>query len=277
MKKRVVTLSLASLLVGPAFTHVQRINATVEEDTIILESPILHAFDGTSIGIDASVIHAIGLIRRDINRILIGDKAEDGSMVGRYLINGQHYSVKDLIPMEKNAPESLQKELACCLHEAKKDLHNYVKPFISTINSVKYQLLELIKESCKKRGIDTTLLLRWSEAAQGEEERIFNEDVTSFTLYNRFCTDLLNFLMDLVNSCPKARAQYKLLCDKVQKARTITKEIILKRGVTPAASSALEQKFMHHLKENHLDKIAMTDITKEKLEALFVKFTNQKN
>ena len=46
MKKRFITLSLASLLAGPTLTHVQKINASIEEGTIILESPILHIFDG---------------------------------------------------------------------------------------------------------------------------------------------------------------------------------------------------------------------------------------
>ena len=139
-------------------------------------------------------------------------------MVGQYLINGKLYSIKELMFLEKNAPDSLQKELALCLDIAKKDLHKLSRPFLDTIHSFKYQILELIKESCKKRGIDTTLLLRWSEAAQGEEEKIFNEDVTSFALYNKFCTDLLNFLVDLIRSCPKGMAQFKMHCDKCQKA-----------------------------------------------------------
>ncbi len=277
MKKQIVTFSLASLLAGPALTYVQKINATIEEDTIILESPILHAFDGTAIGIDADVIELIGLIRREINKILIGEKAQDGTMIGRYLIDGKFYSTKDLTLIENNASESLQKELTRCLNEAKKDLHGCVEPFIETIQSVKYQILELIKESCKKRGMDTTILLRWSEAAQGEEAKIFNEDVTSFSLYNKFCTDLLNFLGDLIRSCPKGMAQFKMRSDKCQKARTLIKGIVHTRGTTAAASNALEQKFMRHLKEHHIDKLTMTDITKEKLEALFIKFINQKN
>lgn len=277
MKKKIVTLSLASLLTGPALTYVQNLNATTEEDSVVLESSILHAFDGTAIGINADVIELIGLIRREINKILVGEKAQDGSMVGRYLIDDQLYSIKDLALIEQDAAESLQQELQHALVLAKKDLHTCVEPFIESIHSVKHQILELIKESCQKRGMNTTALLRWSEAKEGEEPKIFNEEVTSFSLYNQFCTDLLNFLGDLIRSCPKGMAQFKMRSDKCQKARTIIKAIVTKRNSTSVNSNALEQKFMRHLKENHIDKMTITEITKEKLEPLFTKFINQKN
>ncbi len=274
--KKIITLSLASLLAGPVFSYAQKTpaNATMEEDTIILESSILHMFDG--IFIDADVIQSIGFIRREINKILIGEKNSDGLLVGRYLINGKLYSIRDLILIEENASESLKKELARCLHDAKKDLQNCVGPFIDTIHSAKYQILELIKESCKKRGMDTTTLLRWSEAGYGEETKIFNEDIKSFSLYNKFCTDLLNFLGDLVRSCPRGMAQFTTRC-KIQKASTIIKGIVTTRSSTAATSKALEQKFMQHLKDHHIDKLTITEITKERIEPLFIKFMNQKN
>lgn len=276
MKKQIIALSLASLLAGPSFTHTQNVPTHIDEDTIVLDSSILHIFDGVII--DADVIQSIGFIRREINKILIGEKNSNGVMTGRYTINGTLYSARDLMHKEEKTPisESLQKELTRCLDEAKKDLQTCVGPFIETIHSVKYQILELIKESCRKRGMDTTILMRWSEAGKGEEARIFNEDITSFTLYNKFCTDLLNFLSDLVRSCPKGMAQFTTRC-KYQKANTLIKGIVNTRASTAAASKALEQKFMQYLKENHIDKLTITEITKEKLEALFAKFANQKH
>lgn len=276
MKKQIISLSLASLLAGPTLTHTQNAPTSIDEDTIVLDSSILHIFDGVII--DADVIQSIGFIRREINKILIGEKNSDGVLVGRYTINGTLYSVKDLMHTEEKSllSETLQKELERCLNEAKKDLQTCVGPFIETIHSVKYQILELIKESCKKRGMDTTILMRWSEAGKGEEARIFNEDITSFTLYNKFCTDLLNFLSDLVRSCPKGMAQFTSRC-KMQKISTLIKGIASTRTSTPAASKALEQKFMQHLKEHHIDKLTITEITKERLEALFNKFINQKH
>jgi hypothetical protein len=272
--KKIVTFSLASLLAGPALTYVQKINAA-DESTIILESPILHILDGNFI--DADIIELIAKIRREINKILIGEKVADNTMIGRYVVNGKAYSVRELIPLEKNGSATLKHDLDVALLAAKKDLHGCVSPFIETLHSFKHQLLELIKESCRKRGMDTTLLLRWSEAGKGEETRIFNEDVTSFELYNKFCTDLLNFLNDLVNSCPQAKTQLTVRYDKCQKARIIIKEIIPTRNTNASEQKALEEKFMRYLKEHHIDKLSISEVTKEKLEALFTKFIHQKH
>lgn len=272
--KQIITFSLASLLATPTFIYTKSDNSITEDDTIILESPILHMFDGTAV--NADVIELIGLIRREINKILIGERLEDGSMSGRYIINGKPHSIKDLLFLEESVSLTVQ-ELKPYLEVAKKDLRASVEPFIETIRSVKNQIVELIKESCKKRNLSTSILLRWSEAGDGEEVRIFNEEVISFVRYNEFCTDLLNFLGDLIRSCPKGMAQFKIRSDKCQKARSIVKGIIHTKYSTQPTANTLEIKFMRHVKDNHIDKLSMTEITKDRIEALFTKFINQKH
>lgn len=276
--KKIVTFSLAGLLAGPTATYIHTSDASTDTDAIILESPLLSMFDGSAVGINADVIELIGLIRREINKILIGEKAPNGSMVGRYLIDGKRYAVQDLVLVEAQASQPLHKDLTNYLEIAKKDLQSCVEPFIESIRSVKSQLLELSKESCRKRGIHTSTLLRLLEVPEGDEIIVFNEEIISFARYNAFCTDLLNFLGDLIRSCPRGMAQFKMRSDKCQKARAIIKEIVkTKRAAHGVSHNDLEQKFMRHLKEHHIDKLTITEITQEKLEPLFIKFINQKN
>src|SRR4051812_1179245 len=83
--KKYIVLSLASFLVLPTCP---------KELNIKLESPVLHIFDGTAIGVNADVIELIGLVRREINSILYNKQ---------YTISLQDYCLKDLVAMEQEA------------------------------------------------------------------------------------------------------------------------------------------------------------------------------
>ena len=64
----------------------------------------------------------------------------------------------------------------------------------------------LTEEFCRKHNRPDSLLLNWSK---GDEVELYRKSVTSFKIFHIFSTDLMNFLADLIMSCPKAFNAYK--------------------------------------------------------------------
>lgn len=116
---------------------------------------------------------------------------------------------------EKNDLESLitivkeqQSKLAQHLTIVKKDFEDAVSPFLANARNTKEPMIMLISESCEKRNQPDSLLLDWAKLEGEEECNSLNKQVTSFNIFYQFCTDLNDFLSDLVRSCPKAFKQF---------------------------------------------------------------------
>lgn len=83
-------------------------------------------------------------------------------------------------------------------------------PFLAHARGAKEPMFMLISESCTKRNRVNSLLFNWTKS--NEDEMVgFDKAVTSFALFDEFCSDLITFLGDLVQNCPKARAQFEQL------------------------------------------------------------------
>ena len=186
-----------------------------KEGDIVLESPVIKIIDGMRIGIDGNRIGFMLQIRREVRKIHLGVPNKVGGFTGIYSFNNAYYSVRQLTEIEHEMIESNDQEglesLRPALEKAKNDFVQQVMHFLSSAQGAKGQMFTLIEESCSKRKRFDSLLLRWAAAREGDEERQFKEDIVSFAVFDIFCIDLINFLEDLMRSCPKAWAQFQQL------------------------------------------------------------------
>jgi hypothetical protein len=216
---------------------------------VALTSRILEIIDGLSIGIDGEIIGIMLQVRKKILEMMEGKRKEDGSYHGLYEFEGEFYSIHSFEKLEtelatkqkiiedeiKSAEnkEELEGELkAILLHQenlikqlgvVKKEFEDAVGPFLNNARNVKEPLIMLITESCTKHNRLNSLLLDWAKIEGEDESDSFNKGVNNFAIFSEFCKDLVNFLEDLVRSCPKAQQQFrKLKAEHDQKSKNIS-------------------------------------------------------
>lgn len=245
---------------------------------ITLQSPALHTFDGTSIGMNGNAVRLIMYVRREINTQLFGKTTKSGVVEKCYQFEQKYYTIQELAILEDEintkGTAAQKAALAQLLQHAKHDFIEKVRPFMENARNSKRVMLLLIEESCKKRTIeDTTLLIKWAESkTEIDELAIFDQEISSFKLFNKFCCDLLNFLGDLVISCPNSVAQFKQSYDKQDKVLGIIPHLGGMQHVAEIKRDKVQHDFVHYLFEHHLDKMALADITQPRLELLFEEF-----
>lgn len=247
---------------------------------ITLESPALHTFDGTSVGMNGNAVRLIMYVRREINMQLFGKHNPNGTYAGTYCFENKNYTIQELVDLEHqlsiNGTAAQRSALLQVLQIAKHDFIDKVHPFMENARNSKRVMLLLIEESCTKRKIeDTTLLIKWAESKTEEEEiAVFNQEINTFARFNKFCCDLLNFLGDLVVSCPKGVAQFKQSYDKQDKVLNLIPQLAGMAHVSTTKRDKFQHDFVHYLFENHLHKMTLAEITAPKLELLLEEFQN---
>ena len=211
---------------------------------IVLTSEIISLIDGFPWGINANIIKHMLQVRREIKKIQFGDPTKDGKLVGHYIFDDIKYSVRTLATLESKYEMEYYKKLESyskdkegnhhplvelqqwnnqikhkfrtILEVAKKEFNIKVAPFSKNARGAKTQMLMLIEDSAKKRGREDCFLLKWADADEDNEMVAFNEQIITFKALDQFCTDLINFLEDLMRSCPKAWNQFKKIMDEQQ-------------------------------------------------------------
>lgn len=182
---------------------------TSHSEPLMLKDPVIHLIDGMTIGINGQKIGFMLQIRRKIQIMQYGTKITDNPPVlqGTYTFESKLYSIHELAQLEseKNIVDS--DELKQVLMIAKKEFVKEIMSFMGMARDFKNYITRLIDESCKRRNRKNSELRRWSAAKDGSEEKQFHEDIQDFKTFNLFCTDLSNFLEDLVHSCPKGQKQ----------------------------------------------------------------------
>jgi hypothetical protein len=194
-----------------------------EAAAINLCPDIIDIIDGKSFGIHGELVGAIFKIARDVQAMQLGKRTEQGR-VGIYMFEGKKCSIQALVVIENEINEALknaqgqdrlalekrQTSLKALLKTMKQDFSKAVTPFLAQARGAKEPMFLLIAESCNKRNKPQSLLFTWARTSE-DEMVSFDKSVTSFALFDDFCGDLVNFLGDLVHSCPKARAQFEKL------------------------------------------------------------------
>jgi hypothetical protein len=120
---------------------------------------------------------------------------------------------------EKTTIPSTEQLSSSAIHQAmrnmlsfmKRDFEKKVIDFIKDAETFKAAMLTLIQESCQKRNRPHSLLLGWADSERGREMEHFHKTIVSFNDFYWFTNDLINFLSDMIHSCPKGMAQFKEL------------------------------------------------------------------
>jgi len=191
-----------------------------DDHHVKLESPVIKFIDGKSFGINGERFGMILQIRKRVKEILFGDVA-NSQTVGRYTFNNAKHSIHTLAQIEsqilaENDP-ALMAQYKQVLLQALRDFNHKVQAFMEHARGAKSQMTALITESCHKRDRMDSYLLKWSEAKEGEEDKQFIHDVTAFAFFDTFCTDLVNFLEDLLRACPIAQSQFIQRLEEMKK------------------------------------------------------------
>lgn len=247
---------------------------------IILEKKLLNLIDGSFINADR--IEEIKRFQFKILNLLLGDLQPDGTRIGHYLFQGIPHTVQTLQEQEEllkksTTPHSLldkakATELDELLEKGKIDFMHISDEFRNSARGSKTFTVQLIEESCQKRGRTNSILLTWAHTTLEQEHAVFKKEVTNFEKLDTFLADLFNFLTDLQNSCPKARNLYS---KRVEKYKAIKK--LLPQEIKKINSNIDSIQFLAYLKKNHLDALALDDVKPETIQLLLKAFAQAKN
>jgi len=94
------------------------------------------------------------------------------------------------------------------LEQAKKAFQDVTLPFMVQARGSKTFMVPLIEEWADKAGHKDSMLLHWSEEEDGDEMKMFEQNITTARELEGMCSDLVHFTQAIMNSCPKAMAQY---------------------------------------------------------------------
>lgn len=253
---------------------------TFTENRVKLESPVIKVADGTFINADK--IEYTRKYSRKMLDFMLGEMQPTGQRKGKYFLQGKFYSIKDLARIEQEISGSMLKkdvEIKAALQEiltrAKADFVVHSNEFIENGRGSKNIMIVLIQECCQKRNRLDSFLLEWAKTKEGQESTMFERQIKSFTDYHHFLVDLVNFLLDLSHSCPKAEAQFK---DRVAKWSTIKEmlPLVLKKAHVKG-ESINEIEFMKYLKERYLDSIMIDEITPQIIAPLLLEYIKHTN
>jgi len=165
-------------------------------------------------------------VRRVVTEMLVKNgQAKKHSEKILYKYNNKLESLPNILKLEAFLKKN-GRNLSPALYQQKKaelkriltfvhaDFLDLVELFLVNIRSTKQLMIPLVEESCKKRNKSKSncYLLKWSNMKSDESERVrFKKDIVNFIDLAHFCSDLVQFLSDLANSCPHAQAYLKSL------------------------------------------------------------------
>lgn len=188
-----------------------------------ITSSFMDKFDGSALGIDGEKIKIVKKIELEIARMLLG-RMTRGTRVGLYTFKGEQHTVESLVAIESSLNQAPETEQTI---QDKKDLHELflvvrnnfkkmVSPFINQARIVKQMTCKLITKSCDLRNRLDSPLLDWANI-DNEVDSI--DEIESFAEFRIFAYDLLNFFIDLKESCPKACEQFEALVKEFEHHR----------------------------------------------------------
>jgi hypothetical protein len=197
-----------------------------------LESPALKLLDGVPFALDGPCMKDMLCIRREVRKIQFGEKdPTTNTLRGHYQLGDHHISIHQLarieheietdIAMRRDAAQGNEAALRAldqerlerlaplqpCLRCAKDDFKRINEPYLESIKGTKSMMISLVEESCHKHDRMMSFLMKWAHVAEGQELESFEENITNLRELDMFCTDLTNFMDDVIHSCPKGCAQ----------------------------------------------------------------------
>lgn len=183
-----------------------------------LTDPILKIIDGKAGVFDKTKVqNTLWLIKEIKNihegKIKLDDQGKPDPRHGKtvdLMFKGEKQTIKSLIAQEAKlatfSPKDKQ-EFVDLFHTVKVYFGHVNDMMLADARGAQQFMIKLIQEYCRKNNRPDCLLLKWDD--KGGETEMYEHDVTSFSVFYVFSTDLQNFLAALIVSCPKAYAQTK--------------------------------------------------------------------
>lgn len=204
--------------------------SAADDKPILLTDPILSAVDG--IVINANNINNSLLAGRMLLIFMDGGNlkslpSKDLEVRGKtYLLEdllstnfrGKKCTLTELVKYEEKATTTQEKdEIKAALQDAKKKFNLFMNRSMAEARGTKQMAQRLMNDSLSKRKRTDSPLIKYAKVQEGKEEESLEKDISSFKLLYTLCHDLFNFLRDIVNSCPKAVADFKARQQKQQR------------------------------------------------------------
>jgi len=242
-----------------------------------LESSVLALVDGNFV--NADTLERICSFKREVLAIMRGDKKNGDVYEGRYLFDGKRVAAQQVALIERDF--MLQQDVAArnqvkkkfieqrdsCLHVMQKDFLKASDKLKTIAYGAKPMMGLLIEESCKKRHRMDSILLLWAQTPEEKEDLIFEERVKTVTDFSAFCIDLLNFMGDLLYSCPKAHLQFEERATKWKQFELVLTGLL--------GTQKPNMQFLKQIKLK-LDKFALADLTLPNIRQLLDEFNKIK-
>lgn len=188
-----------TIIQGESNTEKQR----KKNENVILDSAIIRTADGHFITYDD--IGIMLQLREYLRTILYGTKDSHGTIVGPYTFDNTAHSLRSLTILEKKLDANLRNKW---LKEVRDAFKERTKDTKKRAEGTKTQQYMYIKESCRLHNRTNSVLLLWAQAPEGKEDDAIDTYVLSFYDMAKFVIDLMNFLDDMISSCPKAKKQF---------------------------------------------------------------------
>jgi hypothetical protein len=122
--------------------------------------------------------------------------------------DGAYWTLRELAELERSgkfSPTDITQALAhACGHFEK-----FSAGYVEDIQVAKAYMVLLIEQWSELRNRPDTILLNWSQMDHSEVDSI-RRTVTSFQIFDSLLGDLLVFLADLVQNCPRAHKAYRM-------------------------------------------------------------------
>ena len=173
------------------------------DNDVILESAILRTADGHFITYDD--VGILLQLREYLRTILFGTKDKSGILTGPYTFDGIPHCLRTLTLLEKKLDVTARDAWLIQVRDAFKERTKDTK---KRAEGTKTQQYMYIKESCRLHNRPNSILLLWAQAPEGQEDDAIDTYVSNFYDMAKFVIDLMNFLDDMVSSCPKAKKQF---------------------------------------------------------------------
>jgi len=177
--------------------------------------------DGTPFGINGAEIKKLIFIIREVEKLVYGVANPVTKLRrGMYLFMDEPFSIATFAEYElENAPlpPKVAREVQVLFKTVIEDFIKIAAPFIEQAHGVKAITLGFMKEWAEKHDRESSSLLDWAREKDGHEFDTFRRETNTFKKLYRFCQDLVSFLSDLIQSCPRGWQQFLVLQKKVKK------------------------------------------------------------
>lgn len=221
MKKKTIILTLACLMAIAPTNYILAETTTEEKKTGPFDRVTIKIIDTF---MDKGTVCIILQVRNAILTMLKGKLQNDKTRKGLYSYQESFYSIKEFAILEQEMVSSnmaIPAEFTKCLETVKADFIQKMHHFLEPVRNFQKMMNPLLKSFCNYHNIPDSLLLRWSDVnGKEDEQKLFNDEIISFAIFEEFCSHVIPFLGSIISGGPKSRAILQSLRSKVQNKHT---------------------------------------------------------